>query len=267
MSKKSPLFSVIIPTHRRARLLRRALGSVKAQNLDDLIEVVVVSDAIDLPTDLVCNSMLGSNDIYMRRSGVPGPSESRNLGLSVSSGQYILFLDDDDAWHPQFILNLGESIATRPLGPLYFNCSVAKESRGAEESEILSEVLLDQRDSLNQNVYIKNQIHMSCFVFPRVILDGLKFDPHMRAYEDWDFLLFAFDRAFPAHINILGSRIFEVDDATTDRRGSTEEANNFNAVLDYLYVYRRHPGSTDTIKQARHDLLSLVGLRINRDML
>jgi len=267
MTKKVPLFSVIIPTHLRARLLRRALESIKAQNRDELIEVVVVSDAIDSPTDSVCNTNLGSNDIYIRRNGLPGPSHSRNLGLEVCCGQYVLFLDDDDAWHPDFIPRLIGFIATNPRCTFYFNCSVVKESRGAEDPRVISEVFLDQKNSLNQNVYVKNQVHMSCFVFPRAILGGLRFDPYMRAYEDWDFLLFAFDRFFPVHVDLLGSRIFEVDDQTSDRRGSTEDANNFNAVLDYLYVYRRHPGSTQDIKQSRHDLLSLVGLRINQDML
>ena len=267
MTKKVPLFSVIIPTHLRARLLRRALESIKAQHHDELIEVVVVSDAIDLPTDLVCNSILGLNDIYIRRNGSPGPSESRNLGLTIASGQYVFFLDDDDAWHPEFIRQLIDSVAKNPNGALYFNCSVVKESRGAGDFEVKSEVVLNQKNALNQNVYVKNQVHMSCFVFSRAVLSGLMFDTHMRAYEDWDFLLFAFDRSFPMHVDILGSRIFEVDDDTTDRRGSTADANNFHAVLDYLYVYRRHPVSTDSIRDGRHNLLSLVGLQISRDML
>jgi len=267
MTKKLPLFSVIIPTHLRPRLLKRALESIKAQNRDELIEVVVVSDAIDASTDLVCNKVLGPNDVYIRRNGSPGPSDSRNLGLAVSSGQYVLFLDDDDAWHPEIIPQLTGLVSANPHHTLYFNCSVVKESRGAEDPLVISEVFLDQKNSLNENVYVKNQVHMSCFVFPKAVLSGLMFDSYMRAYEDWDFLLFAFDRVFPVHIDILGSRIFEVDDETTDRRGSAEQANNFNAVLDYLYVYRRHPGPTDAIKQARHDLLALVGMPVSRDML
>ena len=267
MSEQFPVFSVIIPTHLRSNLLRRALESIKAQEQDDLIEVVVISDVIDLPTDLVCNSVLGPNDIYIRRNGISGPSQSRNLGLSVSSGQYVLFLDDDDAWHLGFIRSLSEFISSKLVGPLYFNCSVVKESRRAEGVQVLSEVFLNQRNFLSENVFIKNQIHMSCFVFPRIVLEGLTFDAHMRAYEDWDFLLFVFARAFPAYVDILGSRIFEVDDETSDRRGSTAKATDFNAVLDYLYVYRRHPGATNAIRDGRAELLSLVGLSVYPEML
>ena len=267
MSSRLPFFSVIIPTHLRARFLKRALESIKSQISGYLVQVIVVSDVIDSATDLVCNALLGPHDIYIRRGGVPGPSESRNLGLTVASGCYVFFLDDDDAWHPDFIRQLSESTRLDSVVPLYFNCTVAKESRGSNVFEISSEVLLNQSGSLTQAVYIKNQIHMSCFVFPRGILRGLLFDTHMRAYEDWDFLLFAFDRAFPEHVDILGSRVFEVDDETSDRRGAAAKATDFNAVLDYLYVYRRHPGATEAIKIGRRDLLASVGLQLSSEML
>jgi len=108
---------------------------------------------------------------------------------------------------------------------------------------------------------------MSCFSFPRLILKDLFFDKTMRAYEDWDFLLSVFDRDFPVYVDILGSRVFEVDDDTSDRRGNSAPAKDFNAVLDYLYVYRRHPGATDAIREGRQLLLMSVGLNIAKELL
>jgi len=267
MTEKLPVFSVIIPTHRRSALLRRALESVKAQGQNEGIEIVVISDVLDLNTDLVCNAHLGPGDIYIRRNGTSGPSESRNLGLSVSSGQYVLFLDDDDAWHPGLAQHLLEGIKKIPGMPLYFNCTVVKESRAGQSPTILSEVFLNLENSLTQAVYVKNQVHMSCFLFPRSLLDHLVFDKTMRAYEDWDFLLSVFDRCFPVHVDILGSRVFEVDDETSDRRGNSVPAKDFNAVLDYLYVYRRHPGATEAIKESRRSLLMSVGLSLAKELL
>jgi len=267
MKEKQPFFSVIIPTHRRPTLLKRALESIKAQGQDDAIEIVVISDIQDLNTDLVCNAHLGPGDIYIRRNGTPGPSESRNLGLSIASGQNVLFLDDDDAWHPGLASHLSECIKKNPGLPLYFNCTVVKESRAGQSPTILSEVFLNLEKSLTQAVYVKNQVHMSCFSFPRLILKDLFFDKTMRAYEDWDFLLSVFDRQFPVHVGILGSRVFEVDDQTSDRRGNSAPAKDFNAVLDYLYVYRRHPGVTDEIRESRRSLLMSVGLNLAKELM
>lgn len=261
------IFTVVIPTHKRSILLARALKSVKAQSQENDIEVIVVSDVIDSLTDSVCNLYLGADDIYMRRNGMAGPSESRNLGKSLASGHYILFLDDDDAWHPEFLKNLKQGIRSHPNRTLYFNCSIVKETRGSGEPQFISESVLGLQNTLTEDVYVKNQVHMSCFVFPMAIVRSLSFDSAMRAYEDWDFQLSAYDQEFPIHIPLLGSRVFEVDDLSSDRRGSSQAATDLNAVFDYLYVYRRHPARDDRIKERRQQLLASVGLTIDKDLL
>ena len=96
--------------------------------------------------------------------------------------------------------------------------------------------------------------------FPRTLLDGIAFDPTMRAYEDWDWLLGVFDREMPRHVPVLGSRVFEVPDETTDRRGASTQANDLNAVYDYLYVYRRHPAPTAELKARRAALMQAHGI-------
>nr|WP_315401850.1 glycosyltransferase family 2 protein [uncultured Duganella sp.] len=255
-----PFFSVIVPTHKRAVLLRRALASIKSQACPVQCEVIVVSDAADAATDAVCAELLTASDMYIRRNGAAGPSASRNLALSQVKGRYVMFLDDDDAWHPDCLALLHAQPHVQLGLPVYFNCTVVTERRLPAGPETVAEVALDLRHSLTPEVYVKNQVHMSCFAFPRQLLQGLEFDPFMRAYEDWDYLLAVFDRAMPTPVPFTGSRVFEVADATTDRRGSSEKANDFNAVLDYLYVYRRHPAPTPELQQARARLLAAAGM-------
>lgn len=262
-----PFFSVIVPTHKRASLLRRALQSIKSQACPVPFEVLVVSDATDLGTDAVCAELLTDVDTYIRRSGLPGPSASRNLALSLAKGRYVLFLDDDDAWHPGCLEQLHAHPSVREGSPVYFNCTVVTERRLPEGPEQLSESGLDLAGRLTLAVYVKNQVHMSCFAFPRQLLQGLKFDSFMRAYEDWDYLLSVFDREMPVHVPLLGSRVYEVRDDTSDRRGSSQKATDFNAVLDYLYVYRRHPAPSLELARQRAELLALVGLPIEVGML
>jgi glycosyltransferase involved in cell wall biosynthesis len=260
-------FSIIVPTHKRAMLLRRALQSIKAQQSPVPFEVVVVSDVIDPATDTVCAELLGSQDMSIRRNGRPGPSASRNLGLSLVKGRYVLFLDDDDAWHPGMLEQLYGTASVQQGMPVYFNCSVVKEQRLPEGPEFISETILNLSGRLTNDVYIKNQVHMSCFAFPRDIIQGLTFDTYMRAYEDWEYLLSIFNRQMPIHVPILGSRVFEVDDNTTDRRGSSEGASGQHAILDYLYVYRRHPAPGELLKAQRSAMLKNFGLPIAPEML
>lgn len=262
-----PFFSVIVPTHKRAFLLRRALQSIKSQSCSVTFEVLVVSDVTDPGTDAVCAELLTDADIYIRRNGPSGPSESRNLALSLAKGRYLLFLDDDDAWHPDCLEQLHEQSSVLEDRPVYFSCTVVTERRLPEGPEQLSEVGLNLAGCLTQSVYVKNQVHMSCFAFPRRLLQGLEFDTSMRAYEDWDYLLSIFDREMPVHVPIVGSRVYEVRDDTTDRRGSSQKATDFNAVLDYLYVYRRHPAPSPELALQRAELLAQVGLPLAAGML
>lgn len=267
MLNNVPDFTVIIPTHKRAFLLERALKSIREQNIDNRIEIIVISDVPDEGTFIICEKYLSSNDIFVKRNGKPGPSESRNLGIKLASGRHILFLDDDDAWNSDFIKLLEINYKNLNDEFFYVNCSVVKERRLPGESIFISERNLDISKSLNLDVYVKNQIHMSCYIFPYHLIKDLEFDLSMRAYEDWDFLLSVLDRKFPKHISIYGSRVFEVDDNTSDRRGSSESAQDFNAALDYLYVYRRHAAPNNEIKEKRASILNKCGLNFSSKFL
>jgi GalNAc5-diNAcBac-PP-undecaprenol beta-1,3-glucosyltransferase len=262
-----PFFSVIVPTHKRAGLLHRALQSIRAQVVEALFEVIVIADVTDPETDAVCAAVLTPADTYVRRSGKPGPSASRNLALSLAKGAYVLFLDDDDAWHPNCLAQLLDQEPVRRGQTVYFNCSVVTERRPAGIPEFISEAEVNLNGLLTPDVYVKNQVHMSCFAFPKHVLAGIGFDPFMYAYEDWEFMLSVCDRGMPVHVPLLGSRIFEVKDDTTDRRGDSAGANGFHAVLDYLYAYHRHPAPTPEIQAKRAQLMRTCGIGVPPELM
>jgi len=260
---RSPLVSVIIPTHRRPLLLERALRSIKIQQSSESVEVIVVSDVLDLETDTVCANLLEANDIYLRRSGPPGPSTSRNLALNLASGRHVIFLDDDDAWQPNMLQQLLKIKHLQQGLAIYGNCEVFTERRSASGPQILSRSSLSLNDVLNDFLYVKNQVHMSCYVLPRDIIGVTRFDPYMKAYEDWEFLLHIYKKQAALHVPFSISAVFQVDDSTTDRRGSAVTASGHHAILDYLYVYRRHPAPTEEIRKIRADFLRINGFEID----
>ena len=261
---KKPYLTLIIPTHNRAELLTRALKSINIQKFREDIEVIVISDVEEYKTLIACHENLRSHDLYLRRSGLNGPSASRNLGLKLASGENVMFLDDDDSWHPDFFYNLKRLNLNVRVN--YFNCNVVKEKRLESGPVKIKDDFLDLSGMLDLNIFVKNQIHMSCFIFNKAVIEEFKFDCSMRAYEDWDFILNFHKEIFPVHIPIVCSNIFEVDDETTDRRGSSADALNFNAVIDYLYVYRRHQSPNEEIRSKRKALLDSVGLVLPIEM-
>jgi len=88
------MVSVIITTFNRKKFLRDAVMSVLNQEYHD-IEIVVIDDG-------------STDDSYREIEGLPvryiwkkneGISSARNLGISVTEGEYVAFLDVDDLWN------------------------------------------------------------------------------------------------------------------------------------------------------------------------
>jgi cellulose synthase/poly-beta-1,6-N-acetylglucosamine synthase-like glycosyltransferase len=93
----APLFSVVIPTHNRADLLRAALDSVFRQELRNF-EVIVVDDG---STDNLSSVRDDFRDrVEFVRQEQTGPGAARNRGANVAQGDYLAFLDSDDLWFP-----------------------------------------------------------------------------------------------------------------------------------------------------------------------
>ena len=110
----TPLFSIVVPTHERPRLLHRALRSIVLQDFTDY-EVVVVNDGSKLSYDRVldfCDATNLKNFKYIKMDENLGVSLARNAGARVASGRYVTFLDDDDELLPGFLTATCEALVT-----------------------------------------------------------------------------------------------------------------------------------------------------------
>lgn len=93
------LVSVIIPTHNRSQLVHRAVCSVLSQTYSNL-ECIVVDDASTDDTQQIIQEFTDPRLIYIRHDVNKHASASRNTGIQNAKGEFIAFLDDDDAWLP-----------------------------------------------------------------------------------------------------------------------------------------------------------------------
>lgn len=91
--------SVIIPTHNRPEMLKKAINSVLNQTYTDL-ELVIVDDGLEKRTDEVIQSVNDPRIKYIQHLEEKGGSAARNTGIKNATGEFIAFLDDDDEWVP-----------------------------------------------------------------------------------------------------------------------------------------------------------------------
>ncbi len=111
MNKKNDSFTVVIPTYNHADFLKEALQSVIDQKYKNWEAVVIDNHSHD-HTDEVIKSFRDSriklHKIY--NNGVI--AASRNLGIELSTNEWIAFLDSDDKWYPNKLIEVSRFLSS-----------------------------------------------------------------------------------------------------------------------------------------------------------
>jgi GT2 family glycosyltransferase len=92
------LVSVVIPTFNGQQYLGDTLRSVLAQTYP-VVEIIVVDDGSGDRTEEVMRTVAPAARWLCQPNA--GVSSARNRGLAAAHGSYVIFLDQDDIWHPQ----------------------------------------------------------------------------------------------------------------------------------------------------------------------
>ena len=95
----SPKISVILPAYNEERYIAKAIKSVLNQSLSDF-ELIVVNDGSTDNTLGVINSFDDSRIRLIDQENM-GPGACRNNALKIACGEYIMYLDGDDWYHPE----------------------------------------------------------------------------------------------------------------------------------------------------------------------
>ena len=161
----TPLVSVVIPTHNRAKLVRRAISSVLGQTYDDF-ELIVVDDASSDDTEKAVASLGDERIRYIRHETNRHASASRNTGIAHSRGKYIAFLDDDDEWLPRKLSEQVDLIESLPhsVGMIYCWMDVYRDGklehrrRPELRGAIFGHVLDSQRIGNSSTLVVRRQL-------------------------------------------------------------------------------------------------------------
>ena len=96
-----PIVSYIIPVYNVGPYLRECVDSCLGQNGNHDYEIVLVDDGSTDDSGAICDEYASSHDnvkvVHQPNAGLPA---ARNKGLSVATGQRVLFVDSDDFVSP-----------------------------------------------------------------------------------------------------------------------------------------------------------------------
>jgi glycosyltransferase involved in cell wall biosynthesis len=104
LNQSLPLVSVGIPTFNRAAMLKRSIESVLSQDYEK-IEIIVSDNASTDDTQAVCHEVRKNypNVKYIKQSNNIGPTANFADVLKRASGEYFMWLGDDDWIDPSYV--------------------------------------------------------------------------------------------------------------------------------------------------------------------
>ena len=182
------MISVLVPVYNVQKYLRRCLDSILAQTCTDY-EIVLVDDGSTDQSGLICDAYAAEHDcirvIHQENAGL---AQVRNVSLAAARGEYITFVDSDDAIEPAYLETLLQDL--RETGAQVSICSWSEVS----DDGVRTELGWDQKEKGFQ-VWTTQQAVKSLLyqkgidnntwgkLYTREVLEGIVF-PAGRVYED-----------------------------------------------------------------------------------
>ena len=192
MMSATPLVSVILPTHNRAKLVTRAVSSVVGQTYRHL-ELIVIDDASTDDTPAALAAIDDPRVRVLRNEGNRGASATRNAGIRAARGELIAFHDDDDIWFARKLEKQVEALRAASPETGWCLCGFVRRRRSHCEY-VGGRRLYDQldfREGANRTLRDGGQdwslIATPGWLLKREALERAgPFDERIRSWDDWE---------------------------------------------------------------------------------
>lgn len=195
-----PAVGVVLATHNRPELMRRALQSILSQDYAGAITVVLVFDRSQPDLSLV--STVADREVRVttnaRTAGLAG---ARNTGILALDTELVAFCDDDDVWLDGKLRRQVTRLQSTP-GAEFVTTAMRVDFGDRSTVRLAGRDLVTVEDMARSRMAM---LHSSSFVFRRAaMIDGFGLVdetlPRSMA-EDWDLLLRAARQADIVHVD------------------------------------------------------------------
>lgn len=200
--KDKPLVSVIMPVYNREDLIKTAINSILNQTYVNFELIVVDDGSTDKTVDIIRS--ISDNRIKLIVSDEnKGSSGARNLGLEMISGDYILYLDSDNEWEPNYIdVVMGAFLELPDADAVYVGQLLYKD--------INDDPFAIRFGSFNKSLLMNgNYIDLNCLSYKREVHEKVGgFDETLNRLVDWD-LIFRISNYFKVYsVPVLISKYY-----------------------------------------------------------
>lgn len=202
-----PKISVIIPSHNYANYLTEAIESIRDQTYSNWECIIIDDGSTDNTKALIAELIKKENRLVYFYQNKSGPTVARNLGVKMSTGDFIQFLDADDLLENKKFEKQVEIFAKNPEIDLVYG-SVKYFADGHPEKKYNSMELIECRSWMNPisgngKFLIESLIRGNIMVISSPLTKKQLFENHgsmdesLFYNEDWElWLRFAMKNSF-----------------------------------------------------------------------
>lgn len=187
------MVSIIVPVFNVEKYIEKCILSVIEQTYSNW-ELLLINDGSSDNSGVICdNFSLNDDRIKVIHKSNTGVSDTRNLGLDMAKGKYVIFLDADDYWYEKMALSQlvktaetndldlvrGEYKAVDQDGNLLFERFLTK-SKKTYSGQILSSGIFHTKIICGENFLVLSLIR-------RDVIGNLRFNKNKTFLEDMEF--------------------------------------------------------------------------------
>lgn len=223
--------SIIVPVYNVELYIEDCLNSLLNQTYSNY-EIILINDGSTDNSIEIC-SKYNDQKIKIFNQNNKGVSIARNVGISLATGQYIMFVDADDMVSEKYIENLIKSIEETNTDMVV--CGYTKEKAELVNKKNLQEI---KGEIINANTMLENMMENNLQegylwnkIFKKSIINdnSLEFKEGVNVWEDLYFVIEYLSKS---------DKIF--------------------AINEKLYYYRTREGSAVNRKETSTDLVGKV---------
>ena len=185
--------SVVMPIYNAGEYLARAISDVLSQTLTELELICVDDGSTDNSPKIIKDFATKDKRIKVIREENAGPSVARNIGLKSAKGKYIIFLDADDFYEDNLLMELYNTAEKDTLDIAVVKFDIYNQERGAFSNptdetygNIFAPGVVTSKNEHPERIfesttgYAWNKLFRASFLREKALV----FDPDLYVFED-----------------------------------------------------------------------------------
>ena len=151
--------SIIMPVYNGEKFLRETISSVLGQTYR-AFELLCIDDGSTDRSEEIIKSFEDTRIKYIYQPNSGSPSSGRNVGIGVSEGKYVAFIDQDDLYEPNSLNEKVSYFERRPeTSFVYSNCRIIDE-----KTNIIANKLVEYTNKVPLSGHCFRELFMGIFI-------------------------------------------------------------------------------------------------------